>query len=288
MLYDQPTASVLDKQVKLRHSISKRLGDFVIYQMENFNGQYDFRSAFHKGWEIASHLHEYSEILYCQKGRCTIEVNGKTVDMEEGEFMWLPPNYIHRYPKTDAHLVCAVFSNDYIPLFFHLSGNRRMVVQGVAAGELAQLLERLPELAGENPLKICGYLHLICEKVVKNADFEDVGQADGILCQKLISYVAAHFKEDISQKQIAREFGYNEKYLSHTIHEVLGIHFSKLLALYRVEHAKKLLNRNNQSISCVAASSGFGAVNTFNRVFKEMTGVTPSEYRSMQVLSQRK
>ena len=96
----------------------------------------------------------------------------------------------------------------------------------------------------------------------------------------MITYLSCHFQEDISLNQIAKEFGYNPKYLSHALHELTGIHFSRLLSLYRVENAKKLLlSHKVLTIAEIAQSSGFSAVNTFNRVFKEMTGVTPSEYR---------
>ena len=50
--------------------------------------------------------------------------------------------------------------------------------------------------------------------------------------------------------------------------------------MYRIEYAKKLLTDNPScSISKVAMESGFSAINTFNLSFKELTGMTPSEYR---------
>ena len=47
------------------------------YQNENFNGEYDFRSRFHDGWQVKAHLHEYSELLYCENGNGTVTVNGR-------------------------------------------------------------------------------------------------------------------------------------------------------------------------------------------------------------------
>ena len=50
--------------------------------------------------------------------------------------------------------------------------------------------------------------------------------------------------------------------------------------MYRIEYAKKLITGNpSYSISKTALESGFSAINTFNRSFKELTGMTPSEYR---------
>ena len=81
---------------------------------------------------------------------------------------------------------------------------------------------------------------------------------------------------------ISRLFGYNKKYLSHTLHALTGIHFCRLLAFYRVEQARRLLvSAPTQSISDIALSCGFSAINTFHRAFREQTGMRPSEYRRL-------
>ena len=84
-------------------------------------------------------------------------------------------------------------------------------------------------------------------------------------------------------KLIAKEYGYNEKYLSHSLYGLTGVHFSKLLAMYRIEYAKELLaNEKFATISEIALESGFSAINTFNRVFKEFTGMTPGKYKATE------
>ena len=87
--------------------------------------------------------------------------------------------------------------------------------------------------------------------------------------------------ENVSLRAIAEKFGYNEKYLSHSLHSLTGMHFRHLLAYYRVEQAKELLSQKQDiPIAQVALQCGFSALNTFNRVFKCTTGVTPTQYRS--------
>ena len=249
------------------------------YQLENFNGEYDFRSRFHDGWQINANLHEYSELLYCQKGAGIVTVNGQNIPLEEGQLAWIPPNYVHKYDFPNAQVVCAVFSNDLIPLFFKVLAGRYFCVSAVDMEELSYLPPLFPALKKEEYLLISGYLNLICAKVIKQSSFENRKHSDGILYQKVISYIADHYREDISLKQIAKQFGYNEKYLSHTLHELTGIQFRQLLSFYRIGHAKKLLTGSTQDITSIAMDSGFSAINSFHRTFKEMTGMTPSEYR---------
>ena len=85
---------------------------------------------------------------------------------------------------------------------------------------------------------------------------------------------------NITLSSVAKTFGYNEKYLSHTLHALTQMHFSHLLSLYRIQAAKRLLEgAERKNITEIATACGFGAINTFHRAFKETVGVTPSEYR---------
>lgn len=251
------------------------------YQLENFGGCFEFRCRFHNGWIMENHLHEYSEILYCKKGYAEILINGESIYLPEKHLIWIPPNYIHQYMHTDAELICAVFSNDFIPLFFQITKGKRMIPSPVSFSDMSHILEQFHTLDEKNLLRISGFLNIISERVVEKARFENSTQTDGILYQKIISYISTHFKEEISLKLIAKKYGYNEKYLSHSLYGLTGVHFSKLLAMYRIEYAKKLLiNEKFSTISKIALESGFSAINTFNRVFKEFTGMTPTKYRN--------
>ena len=250
------------------------------YQLENFNGEYDFRCRFHDGWQIGANLHEYSELLYCKQGQGIVTVNGQALTLTTGQLIWIPPNYVHKYDFPDAQVICAVFSNDLIPLFFQVLSGRYFCVKAIDMEDLSYIPELLLTLKKGDSLRISGYLNLICHKVMATAEFETGKHNDGILYQKVISYIAEHYTEDISLAQIAKLFGYNEKYLSHTLHDLTGIQFRQLLAFYRIGHAKKLLaTAKNRDISDIAIDSGFSALNTFHRTFKEFTGMTPSEYR---------
>ena len=250
------------------------------YQSENLGGDYVFRCKKHYVWEIDMHLHEYSEILYCKSGECGVYVNGENFTLFENEFIWIPSNYIHMYKSNEAELVCAVFSNDYVPLFNKITGEKKLKVEPIKANGIEYLLDGIVDLTKDDLLTLSGYLTLICSRVFENAVLEESRAIDEILYQKVIFYISTHYTEDITLAGIAKRFGYNEKYLSHTLHELTGTHFRKLLTLYRINKAKELLSSKvNTNISSIALSCGFSALNTFHRAFKEMTGITPTEYK---------
>lgn len=251
------------------------------YHNENFNGELDFRCKAHDAWQIDAHLHEYSEILFCKSGRALAYVGEREIALSENQLVWIPPNYVHRFECRDARVICAVFSSDLIPLYAKVLAGRHLRPTATDMGELCELLVRFPALSrADDCLTVSGYLNLILSRVMASADFDDARGGDGDLYQKVISYVAEHYAEDISLGGVAKEFGYHEKYLSHALHELTGIHFRGLLNFYRLRHAKSLLEKKRGlTVAAVAAESGFGAVNTFNREFRRAFGETPSEYR---------
>lgn len=250
------------------------------YQQENFNGAYDFRSNAHRAWQVGDHLHEYSELLYCKEGEGTVAAGGRAFLLRAGEYVYLPPNTVHRYDFPAATVICAVFSNDLIPLFFRALGEERLRPSSLPAKEVEGWLSRLPELRKEDACALSGILNLICAHVLRLSSREEGETADGILYQKVVTYLSRHYTEPISLSHLAAAFGYNEKYLSHALHSATGLHFKQLLRFYRVNRAKRLLEQSPAlDVTRIAAESGFSAINTFNRAFREMTGMTPTAYR---------
>ena len=173
------------------------------YQNENFNGKYDFRSHSHNGWHMQANLHEYSELLYCKTGEGLVTVNGEAIPLGEHEMVWIPPNYIHQYDFDQAEVICAVFSNDFIPLFFEQLGGRYFCVSAVNVAHLSALLEALPRLERQDALRVSGYLHLIGAAVLERAEFDTGRKTDGILYQKVISYLKDNCTEDITLSRLA-------------------------------------------------------------------------------------
>ncbi len=250
------------------------------YQSENLGGNFVFRCKRHNRWEVDMHLHEYTELVYCERGCCDVYVNGVEFVLRENEFLWIPPNYIHMYKSENASILCAVFSNDYVPLFNKMTGERKLKVAAVSGKGIEALFEKISKAKADDFLTLGGYLTLVCARVFENAVLEESRPIDEILYQKVIFYISEHYLEDITLSELAKKFGYNEKYLSHTLHELTGTHFRKLITIYRINKAKDLLSsKSSMNISSIASACGFSALNTFHRSFKEITGLTPSEYK---------
>ena len=125
-----------------------------------------------------------------------------------------------------------------------------------------------------------GLLHLIFNELIKKSEFKERVRSNNSLYHSAINYIAENFRNDITLTDMAKSLGYHEKYLSSTLHSLTKLNFRSFLATYRINHAKNLLKGTEETIAQIAMESGFSSLNTFNRVFKSITGKTPSEYRN--------
>ncbi|MFR0679219.1 helix-turn-helix domain-containing protein, partial [Dysgonomonas mossii] len=86
---------------------------------------------------------------------------------------------------------------------------------------------------------------------------------------------------DYTIVQLAKYLNSNVKYISKIIKIKKDVNFSAFLNKYRIKLIKELIAKdyhNKYTIRHIYASAGFRHQSTFNKVFKELEGITPSEY----------
>ena len=89
---------------------------------------------------------------------------------------------------------------------------------------------------------------------------------------------------DLRLAEMAAKLDLSNAHLSEILHYGFKENFHNFINFYRVVEAQKLMEEENQKdskIIAIAFEAGFKSKTTFNRVFKNYTGQTPSEYRKM-------
>ncbi len=92
-----------------------------------------------------------------------------------------------------------------------------------------------------------------------------------------------YLDENITIKDLAEELNIPPHHLSIVINNRLSKNFYTFINEYRVREAVSILDdpeNCDANIIAIAFRSGFNSKSTFNSVFKKITGLTPSEYRS--------
>ncbi|MCJ8008836.1 response regulator [Lederbergia wuyishanensis] len=97
--------------------------------------------------------------------------------------------------------------------------------------------------------------------------------------QKLLDYIDQYYAEPISLSSLAEHFHFNPSYLSSYFSTHHSIGFNEYLTHIRIEKAKEYLQNQKISISEISGLVGYSDHSYFCKVFKKMTGMSPSKYR---------
>lgn len=100
------------------------------------------------------------------------------------------------------------------------------------------------------------------------------------LVENIKRYLAVHYVEDISVRNLANHFAVNPNYLSTLFRQKAGIPLVQYLVGIRMEEACRLLRETSLSIVDIAESVGYQDAQYFYKVFKKMEGMTAMEYRA--------
>lgn len=99
----------------------------------------------------------------------------------------------------------------------------------------------------------------------------------------LIEVERIHLDPTMTLERVVSRMGVSERTVRRLIHHRFGYdHFRTFLNAHRVEEARRLLlipPPSGQKMIAVAADSGFASLASFNRVFRELEGRTPGEYK---------
>lgn len=95
----------------------------------------------------------------------------------------------------------------------------------------------------------------------------------------MVDYINTHYMEDISTQTLADLCSINPNYAGQLFKQKMNQTFSNYLSNLRIQKAEKLLVDTDMPIALVAASVGYQDYFYFAKVFKKLTGSTPSSYR---------
>lgn len=103
--------------------------------------------------------------------------------------------------------------------------------------------------------------------------------------EKLTDYMKSakpYLNPDLSLPQLASELNISSHYLSQVINEQFNLNFFDFVNGYRVDAFKEKIidpEFRNFSLLGIAFECGFNSKSAFNRIFKQSTGITPSQYK---------
>lgn len=112
--------------------------------------------------------------------------------------------------------------------------------------------------------------------------------AEPVKIWKARQFIEENSGEKISLTQVAQALGISATHLSEKFKEVTGTNFVEYVARTRYAKARALLRNLDLRISEIAFAVGFQSLSQFNRVFKKLSGKSPTDYRAAVMAQKRR
>jgi len=233
------------------------------------------------------HLHREIEIIVLYTGCFTLTVNGKDYRMEAGDFLLIDPYAIHSYAtEEDVDVGKFIFSPEQVPGLGRMFDEGQITHpiiprrQAEETGLLPLSREILERYEHASPLVQKGYLLLLTGKLLELCQLEKhTAQQD--LPQRVFAFCRENFQRRLTQNEVARALGISESHLSHLFCCKLKINFCQYINNLRINEACRLLAESDKSVIDIGEESGFSSLRSFNRVFQQHCGMTPTAYRKL-------
>ena len=94
-------------------------------------------------------------------------------------------------------------------------------------------------------------------------------------------YLNSNYKNEISLKLLSQKFFISESYLSRSFKNVTGFNIITYLNAVRIKEAQIMLIESDTHITEIAYTVGYDSITHFERVFKSIVCISPSNYRRL-------
>lgn len=248
------------------------------------------------------HWHAQVEVNYIVRGWAHYVMSGYDVRFSAGDLALFWGGQPHRLDDASEDLV---YAGGHLPLvhFFRLR-----LPQGVQAGLMqgAALVTKATDpsdpvnfarwndyVRSDDPLKISMAVDELLLRIerIRFAPYELLsGRRAGWGSQatdqhispivlRICDYIAGNFREDIDSVDIAVAAGVHPKYAMTVFRKCTGMTLNDYVNLIRLSYAQALLMRDDANVLQVAMDSGFGSLSAFNKLFRKIAGMSPSDFR---------
>jgi AraC family transcriptional regulator len=97
---------------------------------------------------------------------------------------------------------------------------------------------------------------------------------------QVLDYIHASLDQEIKLADLAALLNMSQYHFSHMFKQAIGVAPYQYLLQQRVERAKQLLKKTDQSIIEIALACGFSSHSHLSKQFRQLTGETPTAYRA--------
>lgn len=258
------------------------------------------RGSWHGGRRLSENI-----LLYCTDGEINMKIEDERFHVEAGDIL-LIPGFAYYQPLDGGscryyffHFTAAALPDGIrIPPCVRLSAHAGLT-DGYAYTCISDYLSvvSLPLYVNNPPYSIRALFeraaslrpdicfsdqllldHLLRELLIE-AGKPDLGRHNKRLTD-IMAYIGRHYAEPLSLSLLSRRFSLSPSYIARLFQKELSVKPSEYINRLRIFMAKSMLEETNMTVTEIAQKTGFSDVYYFSRVFKKITGSSPTAARN--------
>lgn len=272
---------------------------------ENIHFHRTVNTIMHFPATFPTHWHKYVEILAMPEDAVSetaqIKLHNTTYKLKNGDLLFIWPGELHEISdNASGRLIGLQFSStlfheltDFSIFLSHFRGYHhiRHEVNPSLSEDMLYQLEQIIRIqnSNENFKGVEAFIGLleffITFGTYIQKELKSVQNESGTLNKTLEKiheaciYISENCEQDITLEHVSEQIGFSACYFSRVFKQHTSYNFVEYLTMQRIKRAQTLLSDSNMSVTEISYQSGFKSISTFNRVFKQSRGCSPSEYR---------
>ena len=218
-----------------------------------------------------THWHNAIEIILPVENHYDVEASGQAYHILPSEILIIP--------SGEMHALYAPESGKRFIFLFDVSSIAQMKgytsIQSLMTSCLHITKTTYPQIYND----VYQLLVQMRNEYFSSNEFRELAIYSHLI--NLFVYIDSHYTEELTLDNIADFSGFSKYHFTRLFKQYTDSTFYDYLIYRRIKAAEELLANPELSITEIALQSGFSSISTFNRIFKQKKGCTPSEYRSL-------
>lgn len=255
--------------------------------------------------ELPDHLHDRLELVYVYQGKGTFFIDNTWYEKKDGDLFIIPGNTIHHsLPDNDDPIISsalyfaptllttAPLDNSYSPLLCYDYARKKNSYKLELPAALKSIIEMSIEgISKEMSEQTIGYheaIRLIISQLLLQinryiltgmGNTNENSRIAPSWMMEALKAIDEHPEHEIGLVRLAEQANVSTSHFSRVFRQLTTMNVTKYVNAKRIIRAKEMLTHSDKNINAIADVCGFDSPTHFYRVFKALTGLTPSAYR---------
>lgn len=257
---------------------------------------------------IPWHWHNELELIYIASGACIYRTSRREYHLQAGDAIYLNPGILHALEPTEENTISyanlfertfltgtdgSYFDLNYVtPVLLQKSVEAVPIYHNAEGTEpVLDLIRQTIAVCRDEPPFFAMTLRNVLSEIwkylyrrVQECKDQKPGQqmeVNDTRVKQMLLYIVEHYQSKISIPELAGIINISERECYRLFRQYLGQTPNLFLQRYRIQKAGNLLRNTQMPVAEIASAAGFESISYFSKIFKRLTGVTPSEYRAL-------